>query len=42
MTKKPEAVETVAAHLAGVGIAALPDYMSREAGNLVEVLPEMP
>ena len=25
----------------GVGIAALPDYMSREAGNLVEVLPEL-
>ncbi len=25
----------------GLGIAALPDYMSREAGNLVEVLPEI-
>lgn len=25
----------------GLGIAALPDYMSREAGNLVEVLPEL-
>jgi len=25
----------------GVGIAALPDYMSREAGNLVEILPEL-
>lgn len=26
---------------AGVGIGALPDYMSKEAGNLVEVLPEL-
>jgi len=25
----------------GIGIAALPEYMSREAGNLVEVLPEL-
>jgi DNA-binding transcriptional LysR family regulator len=25
----------------GLGIAALPDYMSREAGNLVEILPEI-
>ncbi len=25
----------------GLGIAALPDYMSRESGNLVEVLPEL-
>ena len=25
----------------GVGIGSLPDYMSREAGNLVRVLPEM-
>jgi len=25
----------------GVGIAALPDYFSREAGNLVEILPEL-
>jgi DNA-binding transcriptional LysR family regulator len=25
----------------GLGIAALPDYMSREAGNLVEVLPKI-
>ena len=25
----------------GLGLAALPDYMSKEAGNLVEVLPEV-
>jgi DNA-binding transcriptional LysR family regulator len=25
----------------GVGIAALPDYMNREVGNLIEVLPEL-
>jgi DNA-binding transcriptional LysR family regulator len=25
----------------GLGIAALPDYFSREAGNLVEILPEL-
>ncbi|HEX9769286.1 MAG TPA: LysR family transcriptional regulator [Kiloniellales bacterium] len=25
----------------GLGIGALPDYMSREAGNLVEILPEI-
>ena len=25
----------------GIGIGGLPDYMSREAGNLVEVLPEL-
>ncbi|MDH5747753.1 MAG: LysR family transcriptional regulator [Rhodospirillales bacterium] len=25
----------------GLGIGALPDYMSREAGNLVEILPEL-
>ncbi|MDP6572547.1 MAG: LysR family transcriptional regulator [Rhodospirillales bacterium] len=25
----------------GLGIAAIPDYMSRESGNLVEVLPEL-
>ena len=27
--------------LSGVGLAALPDYMSQEANNLVEVLPEL-
>ena len=26
----------------GLGIAALPDYMSKEASNLVEILPELP
>ena len=26
---------------AGIGIAALPDYMSRETDDLVEVLPEL-
>ena len=25
----------------GLGIAAIPDYMSRESGDLVEVLPEL-
>jgi DNA-binding transcriptional LysR family regulator len=25
----------------GLGLGALPDYMSRESGNLVEVLPEL-
>ena len=25
----------------GLGIGALPDYMSRQAGNLVEILPEL-
>ena len=25
----------------GIGIGALPDYMSREAGNLVEILPQL-
>jgi DNA-binding transcriptional LysR family regulator len=25
----------------GLGIALLPDYMSREAGDLVEILPEL-
>jgi len=27
--------------LSGLGIASLPDYMSREASNLVEILPEL-
>ncbi len=26
----------------GLGIGGLPDYMSHESGNLVEVLPELP
>ena len=35
MTKKPEAVETVAAHLAGVGIAALPDRITERIGDCI-------